>query len=78
VAAFGADRLGEGAGAHLSRLAALADGCEFGQLPLEPSAARTAWQLHDAIRSAIHGSVPVLAIARNRLHPSLVFGRWPG
>lgn len=78
VAAFGADRLGDAAGEHLSRLAALADGCEFGQFALDPAAARAAWQHHDAVRSAIRGSVPVLAIAGNRLHPSLVFGRWPG
>jgi transglutaminase-like putative cysteine protease len=78
VAAFGADRLGDAAGAHLSRLAALADGCEFGQLPLDPSAARAAWQHHDAVRAAVRGNVPVLTVARHRLSPGIVFGRWPG
>lgn len=78
MAAFGADRLGDAAGAHLTRLAALADGCEFGQLPLDPSAARAAWQHHDAVRAAIRGSVPALALARHRLRPGIVFGRWPG
>jgi transglutaminase-like putative cysteine protease len=78
VAAFGAGRLGDAAGAHLSRLALLADGCEFGQLALDASTARLAWQHHDAVRAAVRGSVPVMTLARHRLRPGIVFGRWPG
>jgi transglutaminase-like putative cysteine protease len=78
VAAFGAGRLGDTTGAHLTGLAALADGCAFGQLALNPSAARAAWQHHDAVRAAIRGRVPAMTLARHRLRPGIVFGRWPG
>jgi transglutaminase-like putative cysteine protease len=78
VAAFGAGRLGDAAGAHLSRLAVLADGCEFGPHALDATAARAAWQHHDAVRAAVRGSVPVMTLARHRLRPGIVFGRWPG
>jgi len=77
VAAFGAGRLGDAAGGHLSRLATLADSCEFGQLTLDPSAARAAWRHHDAVRAAIRGRVPAMTLARHRLRPGIVFGRWP-
>ena len=77
VAMFGADQLGDAAAVHLFGLAALANVCEFGQLPLDPSAASAAWQHHDAVRTAIRGSVPALALARHRLRPGIVFGRWP-
>jgi hypothetical protein len=78
VAAFGAGRLGEAAGEHLTRLGVLADGCEFAGAPPSPSAARAALAHHDAVRSAIRSSVPVLALARHRLRPDVVFGRRPG
>jgi transglutaminase-like putative cysteine protease len=78
VAAYGTGRLGEAAGVHLTQLATLADGCEFGQLPPDPAAARAAWQHHDVVRSAIRASVPALALARHRLRPGVVFGRGSG
>jgi transglutaminase-like putative cysteine protease len=75
VAEFGASRLGAAAGRPLTELAALADSCEFGDVPPDRATALAAWSDHDAVHAAIRGGVPFLVRARRRVHPGMVFAR---
>ncbi|MES4891774.1 DUF3488 and transglutaminase-like domain-containing protein [Streptomyces sp. NPDC096012] len=75
VAAFGADRLGDGVGSHLPTLAMLVNEVGYGGRTPDAASADAAWAHCDSVEKIVLRSVPRRERLRRTLHPGALLRR---